>query len=430
MQCVLCGALLPAAWDAVFLTHLRAQHRVFTQHTLLYTLFQLQVDQLDRVTEFAGQLIIAGHTGNTWGQGNVGDGTEENQDMNHDMLDHEEQSTENSEENSFVSDSNQTSAVHDGIEFQWKQEETKYVCELLKSQEPVIINTEKENTAKAKLKKLQNSTYNTINDTKKLTKAKKVKEADDRQQKSKDINKIEATNVFSKIDNDIFRRGNTEGRKKFFKSQAKCERECGITWTNDKEWFRHKRIEHDGYISCQFCSKTNKNQEILSVHLERRHSISKVLTKGNSTVCAECGYVGTNAANYRFHLACHHDNQTYVCDICSKTIKGKRNFKLHKRRAHVGPVKCAHCAKMVRNMSKHLKISHTADSDKKYPCVQCGKGFTDKTRYSEHQLTHDDLRPFPCQFACNAATKSAGNRRKHEQICAQKNSKGTLKLET
>ena len=48
-------------------------------------------------------------------------------------------------------------------------------------------------------------------------------------------------------------------------------------------------------------------------------------------------------------------------------------------------------------------------------CDICGRGFFKAIKLREHRVIHDDARPFPCRFeGCDFASKSAGNRKKHE----------------
>ena len=51
----------------------------------------------------------------------------------------------------------------------------------------------------------------------------------------------------------------------------------------------------------------------------------------------------------------------------------------------------------------------------KHICSICGKGYVTLTKLKEHRVIHNDARPFPCRFEdCYFASKSGGNRKKHE----------------
>ena len=80
-------------------------------------------------------------------------------------------------------------------------------------------------------------------------------------------------------------------------------------------------------------------------------------------------------------------------------------------------MQCKDCGGFFKNLLKHMRTIHTSESDKKYQCDQCGKGFVDKTRLREHTISvHTSERPFACRFVCGYACSSAGNRTKHEKL--------------
>ena len=68
-------------------------------------------------------------------------------------------------------------------------------------------------------------------------------------------------------------------------------------------------------------------------------------------------------------------------------------------------------------MLKHIKTKHTSESEKKYQCGECGKGFIEKNRLSVHtQSVHTNEKPFPCRFMYGFACSDLGNRTKHEKL--------------
>ena len=61
-------------------------------------------------------------------------------------------------------------------------------------------------------------------------------------------------------------------------------------------------------------------------------------------------------------------------------------------------------------------MMHTSESDKKYLCDKCNKGFIDITRLKEHMRSvHTGERPFPCRYGCGYSCSSRGNMKKHEK---------------
>ena len=194
------------------------------------------------------------------------------------------------------------------------------------------------------------------------------------------------------------------------KKSPKCD--CNIIWKNKKEKAYHKKIVHKNYFNCETCKKAFKESDKFQSHI-LAHS-KKI--KSNSNICEECGYVASNKYNVATHKKLKHDDQIQICDICSKDFQGGMKLKIHKRRFHRSSQQCPQCDKVFKNLTKHLRTIHTSESDKKYQCDQCGKGFIDKTRLSTHKLSvHTDKKPFPCRFKCGYACSDAGNRNKHEK---------------
>ena len=64
-------------------------------------------------------------------------------------------------------------------------------------------------------------------------------------------------------------------------------------------------------------------------------------------------------------------------------------------------------------MKFHLQ-GHAPDSEKKYKCEVCGKGFVETQRLQDHMNTHTGEKPYKCKY-CNNRFASRGNQRMHER---------------
>ena len=107
----------------------------------------------------------------------------------------------------------------------------------------------------------------------------------------------------------------------------------------------------------------------------------------------------------------------FICDICSKEFREKLKWKIHRRRFHRNSEQCEECSGVFKNLAKHKKTIHTKESEKKYQCDHCEKGFIDKTRRDVHvQSVHMKKKPFICRFDCGYACADGGNRLKHEKL--------------
>jgi len=108
-----------------------------------------------------------------------------------------------------------------------------------------------------------------------------------------------------------------------------------------------------------------------------------------------------------------------ICDECGYVAKtaGRQDLYMHKKRYHEPWKECPVCGKTVFNLIVHQR-SHLPESERKYKCEQCGKGFIHTQHLKQHMKTvHSDERPHVCQFMCGYSCKIASNLRKHEKIC-------------
>ncbi|XP_071958026.1 uncharacterized protein [Antedon mediterranea] len=89
----------------------------------------------------------------------------------------------------------------------------------------------------------------------------------------------------------------------------------------------------------------------------------------------------------------------YVCDICNKGFSRSNTLVTHKR-IHTGdkPFECEICGRAFRqpgNLTRHRLIHTTV---KPYKCSQCGKAFNRASNLHTHMRTHTNYKPFVCQY--------------------------------
>ena len=112
-----------------------------------------------------------------------------------------------------------------------------------------------------------------------------------------------------------------------------------------------------------------------------------------------------------------------VCDVCGFVGNTRRKITYHMRQYHSEEKPCDVCGKLVRNMKTHILLRHTSESEKKFHCCTCGKGFMDSYKLYLHELTHGEFRPFVCQYSCGYSCKDKGNLGKHEILCLKRQQK-------
>ena len=66
------------------------------------------------------------------------------------------------------------------------------------------------------------------------------------------------------------------------------------------------------------------------------------------------------------------------------------------------------------DMRRHISSVHTKNSERKYKCNFCPKGFGTSQSLRDHTNLHTGNRPYVCKL-CGATFASFGNHRMHER---------------
>ena len=185
--------------------------------------------------------------------------------------------------------------------------------------------------------------------------------------------------------------------------------QCDKTWQSVRDLKMHIYSLHRGDFHCETCRQTFLTVEEYETH------IASDPHKEEPLMCDDCGFTTTTKTTFYSHIKFHHDKNILTCDLCGKDFNGTLKLKLHKRRFHAEKKPCPICGEMIKSMWIHMKTMHTKDSDKKYQCDECGKGFVELGKYESHKMSvHAKARPFVCRYGCGAASSDKGNRKKHE----------------
>ena len=188
---------------------------------------------------------------------------------------------------------------------------------------------------------------------------------------------------------------------------------CGVKFDGNILKKLHIYTVHRGKYHCTKCSRAFKEEDLYTDHMNG-HDKSEELSK---IICDDCGFTAKTEILLGNHKAYKHDTKTAICDVCAKKFPGRLKMMIHKRRVHIhgGKKQCPHCGNMISQLRKHIKIMHTDDKKKLHSCSICGRGFIDITRLNCHMRSaHTKEKPFPCRFLCGASCAEAGNRKKHE----------------
>ena len=150
---------------------------------------------------------------------------------------------------------------------------------------------------------------------------------------------------------------------------------------------------------------------------------------GSSYSCSICEYFTDRGFKLKRHLEQNHvpnilnpaseSTSELSCDECGKVFLTNRSKKDHHKKVH-NPRTCSICGKTVKNVRSHIAIMHQEDSEKRFLCPQCGKGFIDSSSLGHHQMNlHIRSRPYKCRYpGCSrgeSGYNDRGNRNSHER---------------
>jgi len=187
---------------------------------------------------------------------------------------------------------------------------------------------------------------------------------------------------------------------------------CGLKFTNNKLLIKHYKIVHEGFQECPNCEKVVKDID------ERAHRCEKLQPKkreDKSGTCPECGRFFEHAITLWYHMKVTHSKETSECEICGKVFKSYINKNDHVKRNHTEKPTCPICGKQVVNLKEHIGSVHTEESQKRFQCEHCAKGFVDNRKLREHMNIHLNMKPYQCREGCEMAYSDRSNRNQHER---------------
>uniref|UniRef100_A0A1A9WQM9 C2H2-type domain-containing protein n=1 Tax=Glossina brevipalpis TaxID=37001 RepID=A0A1A9WQM9_9MUSC len=151
-------------------------------------------------------------------------------------------------------------------------------------------------------------------------------------------------------------------------------------------------------FKCQFCKKLCPTKMSLAVHVARSHN-NKFLK------CSHCHYSYKDQKCLQKHIDYMHTPVT--CNQCSKTIKNRKNFEIHKHVVHQHTQRyfCSVCQKGFYHrseMENHEKTTHTQVT---YNCELCGFNTNYQKSMDIHMAKHNNQKEFQCEFCSKQFTR-------------------------
>lgn len=195
------------------------------------------------------------------------------------------------------------------------------------------------------------------------------------------------------------------------------ESSCDENRADTDEALSEKRDGSDsksGDFSCDFCSRTFRNQSALLTH-------RRIHTGETPYQCTYCSKSFKQVAHLDTHLRVHTGEKPYKCKYCKKSFTQKSNRNRHeqvhefsgKTRSSKGSVpehRCELCDGYFANVTDldmHRCTmtaadewsSHAGDTDISadsqnlpYTCNICGKEYSSRVRFEKHRQTHEQGR--------------------------------------
>lgn len=193
---------------------------------------------------------------------------------------------------------------------------------------------------------------------------------------------------------------------------------CALQFSSFNERTRHLNIVHKGYFGCSQCNSSFKDMESLTTH-EAYHQ--------QNFVCDQCGFSTTKRFRLKKHNARMHtivkeksgpSEDDLTCKECRRKCLDKGTLNQHMKRVH-NPSPCPECGKIVKNIRVHINNTHMDDSEKKFRCEFCEKGFTSNMNLQSHMMNvHIKSRPHRCRYdGCEniPGYNDISNRNSHEK---------------
>ena len=152
---------------------------------------------------------------------------------------------------------------------------------------------------------------------------------------------------------------------------------------------RHMKTVHLGWFGCTQCIQSFETEESLVDHREK-HNLT--------FICDLCGFTAETKSSLKQHTVTKHVSNPVPCPDCGKHFANESLVKAHKKKVHTASP-CPVCGVVIKNIRVHMEEMHIANSDKRFHCEDCGKGFMTKQRFESHRMNnHIKSQPHRCRY--------------------------------
>lgn len=199
---------------------------------------------------------------------------------------------------------------------------------------------------------------------------------------------------------------------RFRTRKYKCY-DCDKTYVSHVALAGHKKRMHtegSQEYSCDGCQLTFRSKYTLKGHFNRVHFGIK--SKSRSVLCPVCG---KSVTQLKAHMITHSAETPFICELCAKPFKAKReltrHIDRHNRRNKPPAYVCKVCGKGFIS-SKSLETHQLRHSQQpQFECGQCGKKYYTVQAVTQHMESHTEKQMFRCtrcdkQFRRNIGLKN------------------------
>ena len=180
--------------------------------------------------------------------------------------------------------------------------------------------------------------------------------------------------------------------------------------------FQHYSVEGDQYY-CRFpgCEyqEAFKTAGGCKNHQLRQHATEE--EKSYSCKFCDLTFASNQLRNKHQNLM---HNKRFPCDQCSKVFSEKTRLMIHLR-IHSGekPFVCESCGfscSQRDNLRLHKEFKHPSlgQQEKKFTCDICSASFLTKSNLSRHSISHTDMKSYVCE-TCGKGFKDPGALKQH-----------------
>ena len=176
---------------------------------------------------------------------------------------------------------------------------------------------------------------------------------------------------------------------------------CREEFKSEESLNEHKQIhvEWNEYHECKECKKAFKYSLFLDEHVEKEHSKTAEMKKGNFP-CSRCGYV--------FEFAVHLNEHNQNMPDCKPEVplEEKRNIMLSSEISFKDQVSGEMKKKTFQELLSNKILPAT--------CEICLKTFNSRDSFRRHVYNHSDVKVFKC-FICNKGFSSLDHLNVHKK---------------